>query len=488
MRRFTERPWTWAIVAVVAIGAVFLGLDWLDTIDFRTAGRESWAARIVIVGALGLFVVEVARRLRWWLGVGALIALIGFVVVGLGVVVDEIRTDEFSDSDRRETAAGPPLAAEIVEAPTAAGVDSPEEWAALEPSLEPVLTGLTQPVAVEAIPGADRYVVLQREGEIRVIGEGENTGTTLVDLSDETTLDGERGMFDIAISPADGRLYVSFSDLEGDNRVISFSMADDATLSDRQEIIEVTQPFNRHNGGALEFDAHGYLLLGVGDGGRLRDSLGAGQDRTNRLATLLRIAPLPDGGYEIPPDNPYLDEDGVWPEIYAYGLRNPWRLSTDSVTGDIWIGDVGQDAFEEVNRVPYDNAEGSNFGWSITEGDSVHVGKPDDPTGYTEADIPDNYVDPVFFYQHDLEATEGARNSITGGYVYRASAIPVLQGTYVYADFSASVIGAVLVHDGVAVEARDLLGDVPAVVSFGVDHEGEILVVSLAGEISRLVA
>ena len=394
-RSFRSTRYTWIIAAGLAVVIVIVGVGWLDGLQMRTAGRETWAQRIVIAGGLGVFLVELARRFKWWLGVGAAIVVAGVVILGLTRVVDTIRVEEFAEGDRRPTAASAPLEPGVVAPPPAAGLDSPTDWAELELTLEPVLTGLTQPIAVEALPGTDQYLVLQREGEIRVISEGGSEGETVLDLSEETSLDGERGLFDLALGPADGRLYVSFSDLEGDNRVISFAVGDDATLSDRQEIIEVTQPFRTHNGGALEFDTHGYLLLAIGDGGRLRDSLGAGQDRTNRLSTLLRIAPLVDGGYEIPPDNPYLDTPDVWPEIHAYGLRNPWRISTDPVTGDIWIGDVGQDAFEEIDRIPFGDTDGSNFGWSLTEGEGVHVGKESDPTGYTEADIPPDHIAPV---------------------------------------------------------------------------------------------
>jgi glucose/arabinose dehydrogenase len=413
-RLLSEQPWTWIIVAVLAVALTIVGLDWLDGKDLRTAGRETWAQRIIIVSGIGVFGVELARRLKWWLGLAAAIGVVGFLVIGLGAVIDEIRVEEFQESNRRPTATSAPIEATPVAPPAAAGLELPEGWAELELTLEPVLTGLNQPMALEAIPGSDQYIVLQREGEIRLISEGGTGGVTLLDLSSETSLDGERGLFDIAIGPADGRLYVSFSDVDGDNRVISFAMGDDAALSDRQDIIEVTQPFRTHNGGSLEFDTQGYLLMGIGDGGRLRDSLGAGQDRTNRLSTLLRIAPLVDGGYEIPPDNPYVDTAGVWPEIYAYGLRNPWRASTDPLTGDIWIGDVGQDAFEEINRIPFGNPGGSNFGWSRTEGTEVHAGKISDPTGFTAADIPSDNVAPIFSYPHDPEGVEGARNSVTG--------------------------------------------------------------------------
>ncbi len=485
-RRLNAHPWMWAVVAVLGIAVMLVGVNWVDGRDIRTADRETWARRIVILGGIGLFGVELARRLKWWLGIVAAALLAGFVFGGLNLVIDEVRLDRFGGGDRRPTASGPPMDADVA-IPVAAGLADEEAWERLELTLQPVLTGLTQPIAVEPIPGTDRFVVLQREGEIRLISEGETGGTTILDLGDETTLDGERGLFDIAIGPVDGRLYVSFSDLEGDNRVISFEMTDDG-LTDRQEILEITQPFRTHNGGGIDFDAQGYLVMGVGDGGRLHDPLLAGQDRTNRLGTILRIAPLVTGGYEIPPDNPYLDDDGIWPEIYAYGLRNPWRVTTDPVTGDIWIGDVGQDSFEEINRIPFGSNGGENFGWNIREGPEVHRGKASDPTGYTDADTPADNVEPAFSYAHDPAGIEGARNSVTGGHVYRGDAIPLLRGTYFYADFTASFIGAVLFDEsGEVVGSRTVLDEVPAIVSFGVDHDDELLIVSLGGEISRLV-
>jgi glucose/arabinose dehydrogenase len=486
-RRLVAQPWAWLIVVALAIALVIFGLDWLDEKNWHTARRETWAQRIVVVGALGLFAVEAARRWKWWLGVVVATGLAAFMVLGLVRVVREIRMEEFSEADRRPTASSAPIDPDVGTSLPATGIKLRDDWVRLELFLEPVLEGLNQPMAVEAIPETDQFIVVQREGEIRLISEGQSGGVTLFDLGGDTSLEGEQGLLDVAIGPVDGRLYVSLTDLDNDNRVISFAI-DDAGLSDRRDIIKVTQPFETHNGGSLEFDAQGYLLLGIGDGGRLRDSLRVGQDRSNRLATLLRILPLVDGGYEIPADNPYLETEGVWPEIYAFGLRNPWRISTDPLTGDIWIGDVGQDAFEEVDRIPFGNPGGSNFGWSRTEGAVVHVGKPSDPTGFTEADIPPDNVEPVFFYAHDPDGVEGARNSITGGYIYRGEAIPTLGGTYVYADFSASTIGGVLLDSGIAVDARDFLNDVPAVVALGVDHDGELLVVSLTGEISRITA
>ena len=484
VRRFRQRPLLWVVAVCVSLAFIAIGLRWLDDRLIQTEAREAWGQRIIIAGGLGVIVAEAARRWRWWLGVATLVGALVFTVVLVDQVVEEVRLERYSEGQRRPTASGPPIDATPQAAPRPAGALARDEWDALEVTLEPILTGLRQPMAVEAIPDTDDYFVVQREGEIRRIGEGGAEGDVLLDLSTETSLDGERGFFDIALGPVDGRLYVSFTDLDGDNRVISFA-TDDGRLADRQEVITVVQPFRTHNGGALEFDASGYLLLGIGDGGRLRDPLDSGQDTATRLATILRIAPLPDGGYAIPPDNPLVADTDSWPEIYAFGLRNPWRMSVDSLTGDIWIGDVGQDGFEEVDVIPFGTG-GQNFGWSRTEGPGVHTGKDNASTGYTEADIPSDNVGPTFFYAHDPEGVEGARNSITGGYVYRGTDIQILQGSYVYADFSASVLSAVLIEDGVVLAERNLLEDVPAAVSLGVDHDGELLVVSLAGEVSRL--
>lgn len=482
--RLREHPLLWVLAALAALAFILIGLRWLDDRLIQTAAREIWAQRIIIAGGLGILVAEAARRWRWWLGLAMLIGSIVFTVVLVERVVDEVRLEQYADADRRPTASGPPIEATTEPAPQPAGLLARDQWDDLDISLEPILTGLSQPMAVEAIPGTDDYFVVQREGEIRRITEGGSEGELLLDLSGETSLDGERGFFDIALGPADQRLYVSYTDLEGDNRVTSFA-TDDGQLTDRQEVIEVVQPFRTHNGGSLEFDASGYLLLGIGDGGRLRDPLDSGQDTATRLGSILRIAPRPDGGYEIPPDNPLLAEPDTWPEIYAFGLRNPWRMSVDSLTGDIWIGDVGQDGFEEANLIPFASG-GQNFGWSRTEGPGVHTGNDTTSTGFTEADIPSDNVGPTFFYAHDPEGVEGARNSITGGYIYRGDAIEILRGTYVYADFSASILAAVLIDDGDADVERILLDEVPAAVSLGVDHDGELLVVSLAGEVSRL--
>ena len=484
LERLRRRPLLWVLAAVAAVVFVIVGLQWLDGRTIRTEAREAWGQRIIIAGGLGLLVAEAARRWRWWLGAIALVATLAGTVVLVDRVADEVRLDRFSEDQRRPTADGPPITATPVAAPRPAGALDRESWEALDLTLESVFTGLRQPMAVEPIPETDEYYVLQREGEILRIGEGDAEGDVLVDLSAETTLEGERGMFDLALGPVDGRLYVSYTDLEGDNRVISYS-TEGGGLDDRIDVIEVTQPFETHNGGSLEFDLSGYLLLGIGDGGRLRDPLDSGQDTGTRPGSILRIAPAPGGGYEIPPDNPLLDASTAWPEIYAYGLRNPWRMSVDPLTGDIFIGDVGQDAFEEVNRIPFGTG-GQNFGWSRTEGPDVYIGPETAPTGFTTADIPSDNVDPIHFYAHDPERVMGSRNSITGGHLYRGDDIEMLGGTYVFADFSASMLFAVLIDEGVAVDERILLEDVPAVVSLGVDHDGEILVISLAGDVTRV--
>ena len=482
--RLRRRPLLWVLAAVAAVVFVIVGLQWLDGRTVRTEARETWGQRIIIASGLGVLVAEAARRWRWWLGAVALVATLAGTFIVVDRVADEVRLDRFDEDQRRPTAAGPPITTTPEPAPRPAGALDRESWGALDITLEPVFTGLRQPMAVEPIPETDEDYVLQREGEIVRIGEGDTEGDVLVDLSAETTLEGERGMFDLALGPVDGRLYVSFSDREGDNRVISYS-TEGGGLGDRVDVIEVTQPFETHNGGSLEFDLAGHLLLGVGDGGRLRDPLDSGQDTGTRLGSILRIAPVPGGGYEIPPDNPLLDAGAAWPEIYAFGLRNPWRMSVDSLTGDIFIGEVGQDSFEEVDRIPFGTG-GQNFGWSRTEGPDVHVGPDTAPTGFTEADIPSDNVDPIHFYPHDPEGIEGARNSITGGHVYRGDDIEMLGGTYVFADFSASMLFAVLIDENVAVDERILLDDVPAVVSLGVDHDGEILVISLAGDVTRV--
>ena len=232
------------------------------------------------------------------------------------------------------------------------------------------------------------------------------------------------------------------------------------------------QPYSNHNGGNLVFGPDGYLYIGLGDGGSGGDPHGNAQSLGTLLGKMLRIDPRPSGDspYGIPPDNPFVDTQGARAEIWAYGLRNPWRYSFDRSTGDLWIGDVGQSAWEEVDRQPASSDGGENYGWNVREGSHP----------YADGSAPDA-VDPVYDYPH----SDGGC-VVTGGYVYRGAAIPDLVGAYVFADFCLGTL-EVLRHDGDTAVVTDLGPTVQAVSSFGEDAAGELYVLSLAGGVYRVV-
>jgi glucose/arabinose dehydrogenase len=231
------------------------------------------------------------------------------------------------------------------------------------------------------------------------------------------------------------------------------------------------QPFPNHNGGEVFFGPDGYLYIGLGDGGSAGDPQRNGLNLGTWLGKLLRIDPAASGDqpYTVPPDNPFIGHDGAKPEIWSYGLRNPWRFSFDRATKDLWIGDVGQGNVEEVDRstVAEGAGRGTNYGWSAFEGRAR----------YNADQSPDGTVPPVFQYSH-----ENGNCSVTGGYVYRGAAIPALRGAYLYTDYCGSGVRAVVVDvNGNAGTAIQLTDEPGSIVSFGEDADGEVYVCSLGG-------
>jgi glucose/arabinose dehydrogenase len=253
-------------------------------------------------------------------------------------------------------------------------------------------------------------------------------------------------------------------------------VADRADAASERVLLTIDQPYANHNGGGLAIGPDGLLWIATGDGGSGGDPLGAGQDLDTLLGKLLRIDPRPVNGtpYGIPADNPFVDRDGARGEIWAYGLRNPWRFSFDPATGDLWIGDVGQGSVEEINRWPAGAAPGPNFGWNVMEGSACF-----EPA---EGCSTDGLVLPVAEYGHDRGC------SVTGGHVYRGSDVPGLAGTYLFSDYCSGTIWG---FDAGADPAtpRTLAESGGAVVSFGEDEAGELYAVDLAGgRIMRIVA
>lgn len=346
-------------------------------------------------------------------------------------------------------------------------------------SLMPYVKGLDAPLAiVNAGDGSGRLFVAEQGGEIRVIRDGKLASIPFLDIADEITSGGERGLLGVAFAPGypdDPRVFVDYTDQKGDTQVSSFTVSSDdpdrLDPSSETRILHVKQPFANHNGGAVLFDPSGMLLVSLGDGGSEDDPQGNGQSLATPLGKILRIDvahSAADHPYAIPPDNPHADgADGHRPEIWLTGLRNPWRMSFDRATGDLWIGDVGQDLWEEIDVQRAGTPGGTNFGWNRMEGS--HCFQPaqgcEDPA----------LTGPVTDYGHDLGCT------VIGGAVYRGSAQPALVGGYVFGDYCSGRIWAIdPAQDGYRMPT--VVGDSGKNLSaFGEDEAGELYAADISG-------
>ena len=329
---------------------------------------------------------------------------------------------------------------------------------------------LDQPLGMATRPGDDALYVAEKGGRIVALRPG-GPQRTVLDLSGEVSAGTEQGLLGLTFSP-DGRfLYVNYTDRAGDTRLHEFATTEDGIVPEsRREVLTLDQPYSNHNGGHLAFGPDGLLYVGVGDGGSAGDPHDNAQDLGTLLGKMLRIDPRPaDGrGYGIPPDNPFTGRDGARPEIWAFGLRNPWRYSFDRETADLWIGDVGQTAREEIDVQPGRSSGGENYGWDAFEGSLPF-----------EPPYPKRTVGPVYDYGRALGAT------VIGGFVYRGSAIPALRGAYLFGDFYNPPVRA-LVPANQGFRHVELGIRVDNLVSFGEDQAGELYLISIAGPVYRL--
>ena len=355
----------------------------------------------------------------------------------------------------------------------------------------PNLPALKRMTNLLQVPGQQSMLVTLQDGEILQFADDPNvsTTTTVLDWRSKTSTDNnEEGLLGLAFDPAfatNGYIYIYYSAAGGDRRTVLSRLhatGSGASLkpdpSSELILLQIPQPFGNHKGGELVFGPDGMLYLGLGDGGSEGDPNGNGQDVTNNLlASIIRIDvrnASKDHPYAIPPDNPFASGSGGRPETWAYGLRNPWRFSFDSRTGELWAGDVGQNTYEEVDIVQ----AGKNYGWNIMEG--FHCYKPSsgcDQSGLTL---------PVIEYQH----SDGAC-SITGGYVYRGAAIPALDGAYVYADYCTGKVSAFPTAGaapGSKPPVTTLRGSGTSVTSLAQDTSGELYLLEEDGKIYRMAA
>ena len=329
---------------------------------------------------------------------------------------------------------------------------------------------LNEPIALAVRDGDDALYIAERSGTVRVIRGGTVAGQPVLDITDRVSAGGERGLLGIAFSPDGNELYASYTNTAGDSRVDAYPMAGEvAQLDGRRELLAVEQPYANHNGGNIAIGRDGMLYLGLGDGGSGGDPQDNGQNAATLLGKMVRIDPR-DGA--APPDNPFVDREGFAPEIYALGLRNPWRFSFDRDTGDLWVGDVGQNSIEEITTTPAGQAAGSNFGWNRYEGSQPFSG---------DGDI-ENGVLPHVEYPTGVEGC-----AVTGGYVYRGEAIPGLRGAYLYSDYCGDFVRAIRVEGPRVTDRADLGLDVSEIASFGEDADGELYLLSLAGRVDRIV-
>jgi glucose/arabinose dehydrogenase len=347
-----------------------------------------------------------------------------------------------------------------------------------------VTSGLSVPLYLTAPSGdLSRLFIVEKPGRIRIVKDGTLLPDPFLDISSQVSGGDEQGLLGIAFPPdynSTGRFVVHYTDVAGDTRVSLFQVSanpDVADASSEQVILTADQPFANHNGGQITFGPDGFLYLGLGDGGGSGDPEGRGQDLSELLASILRIDVQSGTFYTVPADNPFVGQQPVIrPEIWSYGLRNPWRFSFDRATGDLYIADVGQNNIEEVDvaSAAGGGGKGVNYGWSIMEGNQCYGGGQCDQTGLTL---------PTFQYSH----AQGC--SIIGGSVYRGSAIPAIQGLYFYGDFCGGWVRSFRYVDGAATEVTDwpALRVASPLTSFGEDAAGELYVLESSGRVSRIV-
>ncbi len=348
---------------------------------------------------------------------------------------------------------------------------SAEEPATAAPAVALTQVGTAQnPIAGAPGPGGSLWVA-ERAGTVRVLGR-QGLGAPVLDISAETTTDGERGLLGIAFNPTYTHFYISFTNLEGTSTIDEFAVRKGRIQpSTRRTVLTQTQPYSNHNGGDIKFGPDGYLYIALGDGGSGGDPHGNGQNLDTLLGKMLRIDPRGGTPYAIPADNPFVADPNARDEIWAYGLRNPWRFSFDADTGDLLIGDVGQSDWEEIDWAPASSKGGENYGWSQMEGTHSFRGGVE----------PANHVPPV----HEYDRT-GLGCSVTGGFVYRGEAIPALKGQYVYGDYCDGTLRTLEMENGKVTGVNDLGVSGGELLSFAQGCNGELYVLAQAGGVFRL--
>lgn len=357
--------------------------------------------------------------------------------------------------------------------------DTPTPEPDITLGVQEVTSGLSSPVYLTTPAGDSRLFVVEQVGRIRVIKGGQLLAAPFLDITSKVSSGGERGLLSVAFHPAygnNGFFYVNYTDLSGNTRVERYTVssnADVANAASAKLILTVTQPFANHNGGLNVFGPDGMLYIGLGDGGSGGDPQGNGQNLGTLLGKILRIDVDRGDPYAIPADNPFVGRAGSRGEIWAYGLRNPWRFAFDKLGGLLYVADVGQERFEEVNVV-VSNRGGVNYGWRTMEGSSCYAA-----TSCNQADL----EIPPLVYDHSTGAC-----AVTGGYVYRGTVIPQIIGRYFYSDYCSGFLKSFRYQNGQAFEQLTWpVGNVGNITSFGQDAAGELYMTSASGKVYKIV-
>ena len=357
--------------------------------------------------------------------------------------------------------------------------DSVSQPTSVALGLEVVASGLSSPLYLTAPANDPRLFIVTQTGQIRIVQNGQLLPTPFLDVASRITSGGERGLLSVAFDPAyatNGFFYVNYTDRNGDTNVERYRVGANPNVADpasAKRILFVDQPFANHNGGHLLFGADGMLYVAMGDGGSAGDPQNNGQNRGSLLGKLLRIDVSRGDPYAIPADNPFANQPGARGEVWAFGLRNQWRIAFDRTDRQLYVADVGQNAIEEINVVAASTA-GVNYGWRVMEGGQCYNAANCDRSGMTQ---------PVSTYSH-----AGGACSVTGGIVYRGQRIPELRGHYFYGDYCAGWVKSFRYANGQVTQSQDrALGSIGSILSFGEDAAGEMYLLSSNGTVYRFV-
>jgi len=468
--------------------------------------------------------VELGRLLGWWLEPGIKVALLVFMLLlalsACGQAQDEngsatrdsAEATQLSESTSQpqgtatETPAQtptdvppttpPPTTEETVTAvtspqqpdataqdmttPTPEATTTPAGSPATQVTLTLLTGGLTRPLYLTHAYD-ERLFVVEQEGRIKIIADDQVLAEPFLDISDRVGSSAlEQGLLSVAFDPGyaeNGRFFVNYTDRQGNTVIARFQVdetnPDRANADSEQVLLTVSQPFPNHNGGQLHFGPDGYLYVGMGDGGSAGDPRNNGQDPNTLLGAILRLDVDSGDSYGIPDDNPYVGQDGARGEVWAIGLRNPWRFSFDRLNDDLFVADVGQNLWEEVNYLPFGSGAGANYGWNVLEASHCFAGDSCDSSGT---------ILPVAEYAH-----QDGNCSITGGHIYRGSKYPELSANYFFADYCSGQIWSLFQQSDGNWLQQSLQRTGMVISSFGEDSQGELYLLDhINGDVYQL--